>query len=393
MIQKHMVECPVCGEETKYKYSVDFVGVVGISDEYEFQIHVCKNCNHVFVSNPIDEGLLADYYKRLSKYEVFGEKINVPISKLKMANRQFDFIEGLNIEYNNILEIGSSMGTLLNEFKNHGYDVYGVEPSANNCKYAEMKYDIQMFQGTFEEYMKKSGVERFDLILLSHVLEHINDPLSFIDGVRNINNRYLLIEVPTMNVPLVGEPFGIFFFEHINYFGVQSLSYLMNQMGYKPLKINVEYNVNGESPSYPTMVTLWEKGAGNIFLDSFPVEEVLDIYIRQNESIFETISKKIDSIKSDKLAVWGTGSHTSKLLGMTNLSDKNIVKYYDSDRKKHEFSILDKPITAFDIQDVRNGLVDTILVSSFASEMTIKKVIEEVLSEELGDIEIITLYN
>ena len=50
---------------------------------------------------------------------------------------------------------------------------------------------------------------------------------------------------------------------------------------------------------------------------------------------FKKIETIIDTISNDeRLAIWGTGAHTSRLLAMTNLASKNIIKFYDSDIKK-----------------------------------------------------------
>ena len=61
---------------------------------------------------------------------------------------------------------------------------------------------------------------------------------------------------------------------------------------------------------------------------------------------------------------------------MTNLLEKNIVKFYDSDRKKQQFEILGKHITSFDIQDIENGVVDTIVISTYSGEKSILKYID-----------------
>jgi hypothetical protein len=52
-----------------------------------------------------------------------------------------------------------------------------------------------------------------------------------------------------------------------------------------------------------------------------------------------------------KIAVWGTGHHTSRLLGNSNLSHRNI--------------------SPFNPADIANGEVDVILISSYAAQYAI----------------------
>ena len=49
----------------------------------------------------------------------------------------------------------------------------------------------------------------------------------------------------------------------------------------------------------------------------------------------ETVKDKINLIPDDvKLAIWGVGHHVSMLLANTRLEVKNIVRVYDSDKRK-----------------------------------------------------------
>ncbi len=91
------------------------------------------------------------------------------------------------------------------------------------------------------------------------------------------------------------------------------------------------------------------------------------------------------------MAVWGTGEHTSKLLAMTDLQCKNIVKFYDSDIKKKGMSMLGKKIQPFDVKDIEDDVVDTILISTYSSEKSIKKYVDSLNIEK--EFRIILLYS
>jgi 2-polyprenyl-3-methyl-5-hydroxy-6-metoxy-1,4-benzoquinol methylase len=72
-----------------------------------------------------------------------------------------------------MLEVGAASGYNLSLYKKDGITVYGVEPSVKNVESCKQKYNIELFQGMFQEYREKQHDKKYDLIFLSHILEHI----------------------------------------------------------------------------------------------------------------------------------------------------------------------------------------------------------------------------
>jgi hypothetical protein len=371
-VQKHMVNCSVCEGNASYINSVLFRNLVGISDEYEQHIYACDNCDFIFTPNYIDDDLIENYYKNISKYE--GNKVGeVEVEKKLMSQRQYDFIKSSGADYTTILEIGASTGFNLSTFKSNNKKVFGVEPSGNNKITAKKLYDIDLFDGMYDDFYKKYSSNKYDLIFMSHVLEHIHNPTDFIKKITNQNKKYIYIEVPSFEIQIESEPYGSFFYEHVNHFTSNSLSYLMGLHGFTSIKMSIEFNVKGESPSYPVICSLWEKSSKPKYIKTMVrAKKTIQNHLESSRIIFNSIEEKINAIPSGaKVAVWGTGSHTSRLLGMTGLLKKNIVKFYDSDIKKQQFTINEIKISEFCIDDLKNGLVDVILVSTFSGEKSI----------------------
>lgn len=365
-------DCKICRKRADFITSVIFDCVVGIVDKYVQNIFICNNCGFIFTNSYIDYELISNYYRKVSKYEGdgFGK---VDESKELMTKRQFAFISNSGISYETVLDIGASTGFNLKTFKDNGKKVSGVEPSARNKKTAKILYGIDLFNGMYNEFYKKNEDKKFDLIFMSHVLEHTFEPCEIIKKICSQNRKYLYVEVPSFEMQTSAEPFGCFFYEHVNHFTVNSLKYLLEMHGYSAVKISIEFNVANESPGYPVICSLWEKlgkrdCASVIFDSAFALQKYLECSLRG----FDAIKEKIDNINDEKkIAVWGTGSHTSRLVGMTNLMDKNVVKFYDSDTKKHQFKFKGLDICPFDVRDIENGSVDTIIISTFCGEQSI----------------------
>ncbi len=65
------------------------------------------------------------------------------------------------------------------------------------------------------------------------------------------------------------------------------------------------------------------------------------------------------------------------LLANTCLAEKNIVRVYDSDKRKHSFKVMGVPVTPFNAADVTSGEVDAILITTYTAQKAISRAIEK----------------
>ena len=376
--------CPLCGNQnTHHEDTIQYIDLLnGIGDKvYNQRICTCPKCNMAWAENTMNVEDLDNYYKFLSKYESVDDAMESDYSAKAMFLRQKEFIDNNISDYQSVLEIGAATGGNLNIYKEDGKAVLGIEPSSNNKKYAAEKYGITLYDMTLDEYYEKyGGREQYDIVFISHVLEHIVNFIEFIKKAATLSKKYIFIELPILEEIIKEEaPFAAFTNEHVNYFSVSSLKILMTKCGCSLVKYSIAENKGGVSPGYPTLVSLWEVGKCGVeeYEIKCSASEIIQNYIISNKEKMKRIQAIIDTITNEeKLAVWGTGEHTSKLLAMTELSTKNIIKFYDSDVKKKGMTMLDKQIQSFNIKDIEEGVIDTILISTYSAEKSIKRYID-----------------
>jgi len=107
------------------------------------------------------------------------------------------FLEG------NLLELGSFEGAFTRRLCSYFDDITCVEASANAIKEAQskLKSKIKFIHGTFEGI---SLCEKYDNIVFTHVLEHLDDPIA---TLKRINNEWLsqdgrlFLVCPNANAP------------------------------------------------------------------------------------------------------------------------------------------------------------------------------------------------
>ncbi len=92
------------------------------------------------------------------------------------------------------LDIGSGYGYLLDELMKYNITSVGVEPSYELWKQTTQKR-YTVYHSSFESWHTKL---QFDYISLIHVIEHVYDPVSFLDKVVNLlkPGGILYIETP-----------------------------------------------------------------------------------------------------------------------------------------------------------------------------------------------------
>lgn len=96
-----------------------------------------------------------------------------------------------------VLDIGCNRGDLTNLIAEHVYRITGVDHDTNAIKSAKLNYgntNIQFINGDALEHVKNVS-EKYDLIILSHILEHIDNPVSFLRAYIPYS-KYIYIEVP-----------------------------------------------------------------------------------------------------------------------------------------------------------------------------------------------------
>jgi 2-polyprenyl-3-methyl-5-hydroxy-6-metoxy-1,4-benzoquinol methylase len=82
------------------------------------------------------------------------------------------------------LDVGCGMGAYLLAAERLGFDVMGFEPSVDHAYVATKRLQLRVISDYFSP--DKVGGRTFDLIMLSHVLEHIYAPKQFLHGLISV---------------------------------------------------------------------------------------------------------------------------------------------------------------------------------------------------------------
>jgi SAM-dependent methyltransferase len=210
--------CPLCGAaEPRKQFALD-----------RFSVVRCSLCNFLYVSNVLGEIAIQNLYKEGydNQRHIHGQRVNASVNINVLGNLIPD------IRNKSILDVGSGYGFLLQSASHrYGMRVAGVELSLAERKYAQEKLGVATYKDIFE--IPKN--ERFDVVTAFEVIEHVRDPVSFVNTLIDHLNigGYLIIATDNFESEVVkrlGTGFPKWIpHEHICYFSPNSLNLLLNK--------------------------------------------------------------------------------------------------------------------------------------------------------------------
>jgi 2-polyprenyl-3-methyl-5-hydroxy-6-metoxy-1,4-benzoquinol methylase len=96
-----------------------------------------------------------------------------------------------------LLEVGFGSGTFLAYMQARGWRVQGCDLSQSVCRRAAGRWAVPTHWGEVSSLPKDI---RYDLVVMSHILEHVQDPLGMLGEIRQRMNHggYLYVTVPNV---------------------------------------------------------------------------------------------------------------------------------------------------------------------------------------------------
>lgn len=369
--------CPICaGNERKVLYHQKFYeGTLG--DGYN--VVVCSTCGMGFADGILSQHALNRYYANEEKYSYesnSGVESEFDIARFQQT---FQDLRSFVSPEARILDIGCATGGLLSVFKRHGYkNVMGLDPSRACAVAADRLYNIEVRTATLEEV--DGWEERFDLILMVGVLEHLQELVPAVKNVIRLLRPQGQLYVAVPDVEGLAEcrnaPFQQFSMEHVNFFSQTSLNRTMASCGFSP-RVSWQWKTEWRRHIMEPIVSgLFQRSS----VQSLEVDHTTIFALQQYIKVSELGDRKIARILEGLLStqapifVWGVGTLTRRLLATTRLKEANIVGFIDSDSRMQQRRLLGKIISnPLELK----GSNEAILICSISFEQEILKVIRD----------------
>jgi len=295
----------------------------------------CDHCglifNDAFDSNAIDYDSGYDNALHFSPlFEQFARRL---------AQR---LIETYDLRGEKIFEIGCGDGYFLDLMvrsgagSGKGFDPSAPPRSANEAAAARVEIVSEHFRPGAKQIDEPYGA-----LLCRHVLEHIPEPVPFLQEIRDaIGDRNCLVyfEVPNASWMLRSRSLWDVIYEHVTYWTAPSLEALLRRAGFTPVSIRTDYNDQYLMiEAYPAMPEpSWT--APEQAIDA--VREEVSQFSSYADGMINEWRERLRDLKAkDKRAViWGAGSkgvtfanifgsESAAIAGLVDVNSRKIGRF------------------------------------------------------------------
>lgn len=241
-------ECLLCGGTSVLKHKT----CPGYQEPLTFEIYHCENCNTSFslprvtdskyiYDNIYNNASIIPGYNRYWRYSKAIKGHKNPLNFLSNAEDTYWGVnQALQLKVKNkkstkILEVGSGLGYLTYALNKAGFDALGLDISKMAVQLANDNYGNYYVCEDLFDFAKKEN-NYFDIVILTEVIEHVNEPIAFIEKLLELlkPGGYLILTTPnksfyptdiiwdTENPPI-----------HSWWFSETSISYIANKLNTK----------------------------------------------------------------------------------------------------------------------------------------------------------------
>ena len=214
--------CPTCeNESTQFVFAKN-------GGEYSY----CKNCEHVFLSKSLKASHLIDFYTNYPTSSMDWHK-NESIFYSRIYNAGIEMINAYQ-NGRDILDIGCSSGMFLSIVQEQGFSGFGVEPNTKEASHAK-NHGINVLGKTITDIPRN---QKFDVITMWDVLEHINSPGNFVKSLKKYlkPGGVVFVQIPTCDslaARIMREKSNMFDgIEHLTLFSKKSLDICFENAGF-----------------------------------------------------------------------------------------------------------------------------------------------------------------
>jgi 2-polyprenyl-3-methyl-5-hydroxy-6-metoxy-1,4-benzoquinol methylase len=380
------MECPIC---TGKDYSVFFRRKDTVVQQQflmktrtqaqrikrgDIELAFCRNCSMIW--NVAFDPQLLEYS---SPYE--ASQTSSPAFRRYLSNVARRLVRKYDLHRKRVIELGSGDGEFLKLLCELGQNRgTGFEPSWRASQRIGPRGMIRIVP---HYYSHRYSDVPADIICCRHVLEHIQDPLSFLRGLvsSETHDPVYFFEVPDFSWSLLKSAFWDVYYEHFTYFSSTSLRFLFSVNGFRVLQIR-----NGFYGQYLLLEAVYAHGRKRGVFDSCSraSEEVKALsgmtraFATRYRQFVRQARQELNRVQGEqRVAIWGAGAKAVTFLNILEVQPDEIESVVDINPRKWGSYIPGTGQRIVSPSSLRDTRPETILVMNPAYVREIKKTLRE----------------
>ena len=386
--------CPVCAfGEGEFLHHQEYLAPRELHAPGAVDIVACARCGVGFADFVARQEELDEAYRDHSKYADTSlyaghedddeQRVQPPTDApwdLKRLSHTAQWLSQHVPLTSRVLDAGCATGALLGYLIERGFsDLVGLDPSPVATKTVAEQYAIPTVTGSFLDPPEDLGT--FDVVVLSHVLEHLADVNSAIQGLWTLTRPggSVYIEVPDAEryADYLVAPFHDFNTEHINHFSSATLLTAMNLAGFEAVIVDKKEVLCSPTDLYPAVFGLFRRPphpepAKEISKD---VALILSLrrYVDDSSALLTAIVDRVlAEVGDEPVVVWGAGQLSMKLLAGP-LDSVTVSTVVDTSASKWGMHLGPYEVVG---PDAAKGTTDPVIITSIHHQQSIRETIE-----------------
>lgn len=355
------------------------------SQSFPLVLMVCKTCEFLQLSEVHEREI---HFNRI--YPYFSRNSKTWVNHCAVNTKEL--IERFELNQNDlIIEVASNDGTYIENFLNLGFNVLGIEPSANVAD-ASIKRDIptriDFFSHEMAVNLKDEGY-RPKVILGNNVLAHVPDIVDFLSGISHLlsSESIAVIEFPHATQMIRNNQFDTIYHEHYSYLNLSALLPIFKKVGLEVFDVQ-EHDLHGgslriflqplagirETTNSVEKILFFEKQWSPL------LDDVKNGFQRKQMEIVRTLKEKLKLYKREELRVvaFGAAAKGTTLLNVAGI-DANLIEFVvDSSVTKQGKWVPGTGIEIRSPEALKENSADVILILAWNFA---KEIIEQIQSD------------
>lgn len=297
---------------------------------YPLRTVICEDCNLVQLDYVVPPGELF--------HEDYAYDMSVTSAGVEHFRGMASELDATYPDHDSVVDVGSNTGVLLEAFAEHGWDILGVEPSANVRRMAVERgipTRNEFFDGATAEAIRSEDGPK-DLVTATNVLAHVEDLHDAVEGVKTLlaDDGVFVFEVPYLVDLVRNNEFDTIYHEHLSYFSVEPLVRLFDRFDVEIIDVEKQSIHGGSIRVHVAREGAYEPtDAAGRFRDrereaGVHTEQVLDDYERRVERNRRELVEMVLEFTTGGATVAGVGAPAKgvTLLNYCNFDD-TVVPY------------------------------------------------------------------
>jgi len=341
------------------------------------EFYFCKNCGHGQILNVIDVDL--QYGNSLFYYFRTSESA----SGRESADFFIDFLNEVikNKHLKTIIEVGCNDLYILKKIRNKASKLIGIDPILKG-KEKECSQRNIVAIGDFLENINID--DDIDLVICKDTLEHVSEPKEFIKKIidRAHKDTLFFFQFPFLETILSGCRFDHIFHQHLNYFSLRSIIFMLKELGCELMNYKINFNHWGS-----IMIAFRKKKKASCH--SGKVIKITQAMILEKYNMFKdnmrVISQRLKCLKDEKIYGYGAALMLPVLGYHLNTDFSFLEALMDDDIKKDGKYYVNLPIRIYYSGKIKKDVLNnaTVLITALDSA---KPIITKLLSGRVKNI-------